>query len=71
MVHEVAIRGFGREAEAYERSRPSYPPDAVTWLVHHLQIGPGAIVADLAAGTGKFTRLLLPTGARVIAVEPV
>jgi ubiquinone/menaquinone biosynthesis C-methylase UbiE len=43
----------------------------VTWLVHHLQIRPGAIVADLAAGKGKFTRLLLPTGARVIAVEPV
>ena len=25
---------------------------------------------DLAAGTGKLTRLLLPTGARVVAVEP-
>jgi SAM-dependent methyltransferase len=71
MVHEVAMRGFGREAEAYERSRPSYPPDAVAWLVHHLQVRPGAFVADLAAGTGKLTRLLLPTGAHVLAVEPV
>jgi SAM-dependent methyltransferase len=71
MVHEVAMRGFGREAEAYERSRPSYPPDAVAWLVHHLQVRPGAVVADLAAGTGKLTRLLLPTGAHVLAVEPV
>jgi SAM-dependent methyltransferase len=71
MVHEVARIGFGREAEAYERSRPSYPPDAVAWLVEHLRVGPEAVVVDLAAGTGKLTRLLLPTGASVVAVEPV
>lgn len=71
MVHEVAQRGFGAEAQAYERSRPSYPPDAVAWLVDHLQVRPGAVVADLAAGTGKFTRLLVPTGATVVAIEPV
>lgn len=71
MVHETASRGFGREAEAYERSRPSYPPGAVAWLVDHLRVRPNAVVADLAAGTGKLTRLLLPTGASVVAVEPV
>lgn len=65
------MQGFGREAEAYERSLPSYPPDAVAWLVHHLRVRPKAVVADLAAGTGKFTRLLLPTGAFVVAIEPV
>lgn len=71
VVHEVAREGFDREAEVYERSRPSYPPDAVAWLVEHLGIAPGAVVLDLAAGTGKLTRLLLPTGASVVAVEPV
>ena len=71
MVHHVARRGFGSEAETYERSRPSYPPEAVAWFVEHLRIGPGAVVADLAAGTGKLTRLLVPTGAALLAVEPV
>ena len=70
-VHEVARVGFGREAEAYERSRPSYPPEAVAWLCRHLAMGPGTTVADLAAGTGKLTGLLVPTGARLIAVEPL
>ncbi len=65
------MRGFGREAEAYERSRPSYPPDAVGWLVDRLHIRPGAVVADVAAGTGKLTRLLVPTGASILAIEPV
>jgi SAM-dependent methyltransferase len=70
-VHEVANSGFGAEADAYERARPSYPPDAVAWIVEALGISPGHVVADVAAGTGKFTRLLEPTGAWLIAVEPV
>lgn len=70
-VHEIAVAGFGAEAEAYERARPSYPPDAVAWLVDALRIAPDRIVVDVAAGTGKFTRLLVPSGADLVAVEPV
>jgi SAM-dependent methyltransferase len=70
-VHEVAAQGFGEGAEIYEQARPSYPPEAVAWLVEHLDIAPGALVADVAAGTGKLTRLLTPTGAALVAVEPV
>jgi SAM-dependent methyltransferase len=70
-VHRSVTRGFGRSAESYERSRPSYPADAVAWLAERIRLGPGTTVIDLAAGTGKLTRLLLPTGATVIAVEPV
>jgi SAM-dependent methyltransferase len=70
-VHEVAAQGFGAGADAYERGRPSYPPDAVAWLVDALRVGVGTALVDLAAGTGKLTRLLAPTGAWIAAVEPV
>jgi SAM-dependent methyltransferase len=72
-VHEVASEGFGRAAtaEAYERSRPGYPDAAVAWLAETLGLPDDATVVDLAAGTGKLTRSLVATGARVIAVEPV
>jgi len=72
-VHEVASSGFGAEADAYERARPSYPPDAVDWLVDALRPARGGLVCDLAAGTGKFTRLLVPRlrGVDLVAVEPV
>jgi SAM-dependent methyltransferase len=66
-----AAEGFGHNVAAYEAARPSYPAEAVAHVVGHGQIGPGRRVLDLAAGTGKLTRLLVPTGADVVAVEPV
>ncbi len=70
-VHEIAARGFGAEAAAHDRARPSYPPDAITWLSEKLSLGPGRQIVDLAAGTGKLTRLLDQLEADLIAVEPV
>lgn len=70
-IHETAARGFERGAADYERGRPSYPDEAVALLVRELGIGPGRTVVDLAAGTGKLTRQLVPSGARLVAVEPV
>ncbi len=67
----AAADGFSAGADDYERGRPSYPADAVEVLVRELGIGPGSRALDLAAGTGKLTRLLAPTGAEVVAVEPV
>ena len=62
---------FGVAAADYERARPSYPPEAIDTLRTEAGIGPDRRVCDLAAGTGKLTRLLVATGVDVVAVEPV
>jgi ubiquinone/menaquinone biosynthesis C-methylase UbiE len=70
-VHPSVLAGFGSAADAYDRVRPEYPRAAIAWLVDRLEITSESVVVDLAAGTGKLTRALVPTGARVVAVEPV
>jgi SAM-dependent methyltransferase len=69
-VHRAAT-AFSGAASVYERARPDYPPEALSWLGERLALGPGRRVLDLAAGTGKLTRGLVASGAEVIAVEPV
>jgi SAM-dependent methyltransferase len=70
-VHTPAQQGFTVEASTYARGRPEYPAELAQWLADDLGIKSGKVVIDLGAGTGKFTKLLVATGAEVIAVEPV
>jgi SAM-dependent methyltransferase len=58
---------FASVAEAYDRARPSYPAEAIEWLVGH----PRCKVVELGAGTGKLTELLVAAGHDVIATDPL
>ena len=58
---------FAAVAEAYDRARPSYPPDAAAWLVGTSR----ATVVELGAGTGKLTELLVDAGHDVLATDPL
>jgi SAM-dependent methyltransferase len=69
-VDPVSSVGFARGAEVYERVRPEYPDRAVDWAVERLGLSPGAVVLDLAAGTGKLTGALVARGLKVLAVDP-
>ena len=70
-MHAAAQQGFSKEAGAYERGRPDYPAELLPWLQHELGLKAGRHAVDLGAGTGKFTRWLLRSGAQVTAIEPV
>ncbi|HVL89198.1 MAG TPA: methyltransferase domain-containing protein [Actinomycetota bacterium] len=70
-VHDAAATGFESASGEYERARPGYPADAVDALIRRCEIGPGSRVLDLACGTGKLTRALSPSGARVVGADPV
>ncbi|WP_243395180.1 class I SAM-dependent methyltransferase [Nocardioides currus] len=56
---------FGAVAEAYDRGRPSYPAEAIAWLLD----GDAKIVLELGAGTGKLTRGMVDQGHAVFATE--
>ena len=57
---------FGGVAEAYERGRPTYPAEAVSWLLGEQPLS----VLELGAGTGKLTRVIAKLGHDVHATDP-
>ena len=63
---EESATSFGSMAGTYDRVRPGPAPTAVDWLVPP----DCAVVVDLAAGTGLFTRALEGRVEQVVAVEP-
>jgi ubiquinone/menaquinone biosynthesis C-methylase UbiE len=61
---------FSSRVDNYLRYRPAYPPQVVELLKNECDLTPESVVADIASGTGIFTRLLLENGNRVYGVEP-
>lgn len=58
---------FTGKADFYEKFRPSYPDLLIDFLYENAKC---ETVADIGAGTGKFTRCLLKKPWQIIAVEP-
>jgi ubiquinone/menaquinone biosynthesis C-methylase UbiE len=63
---DLHAASFDRAADVYDAARPSYPADAVSWLLD----GADDPVVDLGAGTGKLTAALVDRGREVVAVDP-
>jgi SAM-dependent methyltransferase len=63
---QARARSFGSVARDYAALRPSYPADAVAFL---LGDAPRRVL-DLGAGTGLLSELLVGAGHEVVAVDP-
>ena len=61
---------FSSRVENYLRYRPGYPREIVDLLQQQCRLTSDSTIADIAFGTGLFTRLLLDNGSRVLGVEP-
>ena len=63
-------RRFSSRVENYVRYRPGYPPEVIELLKTECGLISATVIADIASGTGIFTRMLLENGNRVFGVEP-
>ncbi len=54
----------------YVRYRPAYPSAVLDLLTSDCGLTGASVIADIASGTGIFTRMLLENGNRVFGVEP-
>jgi SAM-dependent methyltransferase len=65
-----ATRRFSSRVGNYALYRPGYPPVVIELLKKECGLRHESVVADIASGTGIFTRMLLEGGNRVYGVEP-
>ena len=65
-----ATQRFSSRVDNYVRFRPGYPAEVVELLKNECGLTPDSAIADIASGTGIFTRMLVEHGNRVFGVEP-
>jgi len=65
-----ATSRFSDRVDNYVLYRPSYPAEVLDALKAECKLMPGHRVADIASGTGLWSRLLLENGNPVFGVEP-
>lgn len=65
-----ATSRFSDRVENYVRYRPGYPREALQILKEECGLSPEHRIADVASGTGIWTRMLLENGNSVFGIEP-
>jgi len=65
-----ATSRFSDRVENYLRYRPGYPPEVLGALQAKCGLTQNGVIADIASGTGIWTRTLLENGNHVFGVEP-
>jgi ubiquinone/menaquinone biosynthesis C-methylase UbiE len=70
MLKIAPTERFSSRVETYVRFRPSYPAGVIDVLRDECGLSGESVIADVASGTGLFTRLLLENDNRVFGVEP-
>jgi len=66
---DLATRGFAN-GSLYNSARPSYPVAAIDYFVSALKLHRTSRALDLGAGTGIFSRQILPFVGELTAVDP-
>lgn len=57
-------------AGVYAKYRPSYPAEAIEFILRRCALGAGSILVDVGCGTGISSRLFAARGVNVIGIEP-
>lgn len=65
-----STKNFSGLASAYTVGRPTYAAEFIHSLYTDHGFSPQSVIADIGAGTGKFTKQLLDRGSTVYCVEP-
>ena len=63
-------QNFNELAEDYTVGRPVYATDFIDSLYMHYGFDEHSVIADIGAGTGKFSKQLLDRGSTVYCIEP-
>jgi SAM-dependent methyltransferase len=70
LMESDSTKRFSDRVDNYVKYRPGYPPRVLDYLATACGLSPQSVIADVGAGTGIFTKLLLDEGYNVFAVEP-